>query len=111
GEYTFVVEVLDAATAAMQSKAEDEANKIAGEKDELQQFFHEYTAASVHALNTGDFTYAEDFLTFEGLRYKEQREFIDITFAKGITEEYINTEVENVIAMDDGRWQVTTIED
>lgn len=77
---------------------------------DIEQFFSEYNSLSVSAINTGDFSVVSYMVKADGPRYKEQSDFIESLYAKGVTEEHLGTTVEKVKVVNDHLLQVTTIE-
>lgn len=75
-----------------------------------EAFMSEYNDASVAAINAGDFTLVSSFVDASGPRAKEQSDFIDNLYSKGITEEHLSTKVEKVVRLDGDYYEVTTIE-
>ncbi len=78
---------------------------------ELQYFMELYTMASIDAINFRDMSFVSDYLTSDGPRYNEAADYIDYLDEKGITEEYLSTQVVDVVDNGNGSYQVTTIEE
>jgi len=78
---------------------------------ELQQFIEHYTNACVDAINYGDFSMMTPYISLDGPRYNEAKDYIDYLVEKGITEELVSTSVVNVVDKGNGVYEVTTHEE
>ena len=78
---------------------------------ELQSFMESYTIASVDAINWGDIAYMRPYITADGPRYKEAKDYIAYLVNAGITEEFVSVEVVDFIGSGDGSYHVTTVEE
>lgn len=87
---------------------EQAANKVV--KEEISSFLNSYTQASVSAINNRDFSLMADYVTNDGPRRKEARDYIDYLESKDIYEDFESLEVEKVEKVEDGVWKVTIIE-
>ncbi len=87
------------------------AIQTSGIRAELQEFMENYTIASVDAINYGDISWMSPYLTSDGPRYDEAKDYIDYLVEKGITEEYISTKVVDVVDKGNGIYEVTTQEE
>lgn len=101
-EEEVVEEESDEATS--QSESTRTSNK------DVQAFFSEYNSLSVLAINEGDFNIVSTLVNPDGPRRKEQSDFVDYLFGKGITEDHIETQVEHIEEINESLWNVTTIE-
>lgn len=78
---------------------------------EIEEFIMDYTQASVDAINYRDFGIVEDYITSDGPRKKEAREYIDYLDSKDIFETWYGSELEKIEKVDDQSWKVTVIEE
>lgn len=88
------------------AKAED-----ATFESELEEFINMYTDASVAAINYRDFDLVSDYITKDGPRRDEARDYIDYLDSKDIYESWLGSELENVEEVNDDTWKVTVIEE
>lgn len=79
-------------------------------KEDISLFMDEYAQASVDAINYRDFDFVKDYISADGPRWKEAKEYIDYLDSKGITEDWLGTELETVKELDSGQIEVTVIE-
>lgn len=79
-------------------------------KEEITDFMESYTQASVDAINYSDFYYVEDYIVPDSPRWDEAKEYIDYVDSKGITEDWLTTELESVEETGDNTWEVTVNE-
>lgn len=91
----------------------DEAITVSGTdlRAEMQEFMEAYTIASVDAINFRDISHMSPYLTSDGPRYAEAKDYIAYLENAGITEEYVSTEVVDVLDNGDGSYLVTTHEE
>ncbi|WP_019413917.1 hypothetical protein [Paenisporosarcina sp. TG20] len=94
-----------------QSTSRDEDENAENITDDIQLFFYQYNSMSVAAINQGDFSLVSNLITVDGPRRSEQAQFITNLYDKGITEEHLDTVVEEVKKMSDSQWKVTTKEE
>nr|WP_106784439.1 hypothetical protein [Lysinibacillus timonensis] len=87
------------------------AMETSGLRAELQAFMKEYTIASVDAINYSDFNYMKSYLTTDGSRYKEAKDYIAYLKDSGISEEFVSTAVVDVVDNGDGSYNVKTVEE
>lgn len=88
-----------------------EAAKTKELEDEIELFMAEYTSASVDAINYRDFSIMESYLTDDGPRKKEARDYIDYLDSKGIYEDWYGTDLEKLEKVDDTTYKVTVIDE
>lgn len=77
----------------------------------MEEFIKAYTDASIEAINKRDFSLVSSYITEEGPRRKEAREYIDYLDSKDIYEEWYGSEVEKIEEVDKNTWTVTVIEE
>lgn len=82
-----------------------------GLRQELQEFMEIYSYASVDAINYGDISYMSFYLTSDGPRYKEAEDYIEYLVDKGIYEEFVSTQVVDVIDNGNGTLNVKTLDE
>lgn len=87
-------------------KAEEQALE-----NNLEAFIKDYTQASVDAINYRDFDLVSNFISEDGPRRKEARDYIDYLDSKDIYESWYGSELEKVKNVDDNTWEVTVIEE
>src|SRR5690625_146664 len=88
--------------------------KKASEKsfeDEMETFLTDYTIASVDAINDRDFDIVSGYITKDGPRREEARDYIDYLDSKDIYETWIDTELESVEELGKNEWKVTVLEE
>src|SRR5690625_3082135 len=68
----------------------------ANKEKEIENFLVDYTMASVAAINRRDFSIVEPYITENGPRRKEAKDYIDYLDSKDIYEEYIDSEIVSV---------------
>lgn len=91
------------------AKAKDQAND--GELNaEMEDFLIDYTIASVDAINERDFDLVVDYITKDGPRHDEARDYIDYLDSKDIFETWLGTELESMEEIDKKQWEVTVLE-
>lgn len=91
----------------------EEAKKATKDSDlneELESFISQYLLKSIEAINSGDFSIMESYLTENGPRRKEAEDYLDYLGEKGITEEFHGTEIEEFTEVDADTIKVTTID-
>lgn len=84
--------------------------KLASIKGEIQTFMEDYTYYSVAAINNRDMSYVDSYMSEDGPRKKEAADYISYLEEKGITEEFLSTEVTNVIDKGNDMYEITSIE-
>lgn len=93
---------------------DEEAVKKASEaalSDEMEDFIIDYTKANVHAINARDFSIVSGYVTKDGPRHDEARDYIDYLDSKDIYETWIDTELETVEEVRENEWKVTVQEE
>ncbi|MFF2479389.1 hypothetical protein [Paenibacillus sp. NPDC058071] len=86
------------------------ANEFTGAEKEIASFMSDYGYKSIEAVNASDFSIVEPFIDPSGDVYNEQSSYILYLKKKGITEELLSYEVEDVMKKADDRYEVTTKE-
>ncbi|MDY0404607.1 hypothetical protein P5G51_003565 [Virgibacillus sp. 179-BFC.A HS] len=87
------------------------ANAQAKERNaEIRALMESYTQASVDAINYRDFSFMSGYLTADGPRRKEARDYIDYVDDNDIYEEWLGTELEKVEEEGTNAWKVTVKE-
>ncbi len=79
--------------------------------DEIASFVEEYMYASVAAINAEDFSLVEGYIDPSGKKYNEQKEYTAYLNEKGITEDLLSIEIEEVKKLDDTTYQVTSFDE
>lgn len=79
-------------------------------EQELEEFMYRFNERSVDAINARDFNIIEQYITEDGPRRKEAKDYIDYLDSKNITERLLSTELEKVEDLQNGSYNVTTIE-
>lgn len=92
-------------------KAVAKAKEKPLEDDDLEQFIFDYTEASVDAINDRNFSLMSQYVTKEGPRHDEARDYIDYLDSKDIYEEWYGSELENVEEIDEDIFKVTVTEE
>lgn len=77
----------------------------------MEEFIKDYTDASVEAINERDFSIVSSYMTEDGPRKKEAREYIDYLDSKDIYEEWYGSDIEKIEEVDENTWTVTVIEE
>lgn len=77
----------------------------------MKEFIDDYTEASVDAINERDFSIVSSYITEDGPRRAEARDYIDYLDSKDIYEEWYGSAIEKVEKTDDTTWTVTVIEE
>lgn len=80
-------------------------------EEEMTDFIFDYTEASVDAINFRDFSLMEDYVTKDGPRWKEAKDYIDYLDSKDIYEEWYGSSIEKIEDSGDKTWKVTMIEE
>lgn len=88
-----------------------EKEKTKALESTMADFVAEYTYASVEAINLRDFSLMEAYLTDDGPRYKEAKDYIDYLDSKDIYEDWYGTNLEKLEKVDDEIYKVTVIEE
>ncbi|CAM5183293.1 Membrane protein YvbJ OS=Ureibacillus acetophenoni OX=614649 GN=SAMN05877842_104108 PE=4 SV=1 [Ureibacillus acetophenoni] len=78
---------------------------------ELQEFMEIYSYASINAINYGDISYMSPYLSASGPRYKEAKDYIAYLVNEGITEEFISTQVVDIVDNGNGTYNVKTVDE
>ncbi|PAD69287.1 hypothetical protein CHH83_09075 [Bacillus sp. 7586-K] len=79
--------------------------------DKIASFVEEYMYASVAAINAEDFSLVEGYIDPSGKKYNEQKEYTTYLNEKGITEDLLSIEIEEVKKLDDTTYQVTSFDE
>lgn len=96
------------------SKKDVKKGKASKNKDiekEIEIFLKDYTDKSVEAINERDFSIVSDYMTKNGPRYDEARNYIDYLESEGVYETWLGTELEKLKELDDNKWEVSVIEE
>lgn len=93
---------------AIKKAKKEETSKLVDE--DMETFMNDYYVASVDAINERDYSYMADYVTSDGPRKKEARDYIDYLDSKDIYEEIHEVELEKVEEIDEETWKVTTTE-
>lgn len=83
----------------------------ANKEKEIENFLVDYTMASVAAINRRDFSIVEPYITENGPRRKEAKDYIDYLDSKDIYEEYIDSEIVSVKELDKNNWEIVLEEE
>ncbi|WP_158630150.1 zinc ribbon domain-containing protein [Cohnella sp. AR92] len=77
---------------------------------EVGAFLLQYLSSSVEAINSRDFSLVSGMIDEAGPSYKESSSYIDYLKGKGITEQLLSANVDQVQTLDDGSYQASTSE-
>lgn len=95
------------------SGKEAKKEKKSKDKDlekEMESFMKDYTDKSVEAINERDFSLVSDYISSDGPRYDEARDYIDYLESEDVYETWLGSELEEMKELGDDEWEVTMIE-
>lgn len=91
------------------------SKKIYGQSSEEQELktiveetLNNAYEAFVSAINNNDFSIVEDYYVKNGKSYNENKKYIPATAKRGITEEFLGLEIENIKKINDNQIKVTS---
>lgn len=100
----------DSDTSEEDAVVNEEKEETANLSEEIESFMNQYNDSSVIAMNSGDFAQVSYFISEDGPKWAESKDYVDYIFEKGITEEHLGTTIENVETVDDTYIKVTSID-
>ena len=100
----------NSAKSVEESDDDEEKADTANLSEEIETFMNQYNDSSVIAMNSGDFSLVSHFISEDGPKWAESKDYVDHIFEKGITEEHLGTTVENVESIDNTYIKVTSID-
>lgn len=102
--------VYEKAMASVEVEETEEEELFAVDERSVEWLMSDYNDVSVAAINAGDFSIVSGLIYGSAPRVEEQSDFIDYMYSKGITEEHLSTNLENLEKLEDEYYEVTTIE-
>ncbi|WP_211654839.1 TcaA NTF2-like domain-containing protein [Planococcus alpniumensis] len=93
-----------------EEESEEDTGGFADSDETVEWFMSDYNDASVAAINQGDYSVVSEFVLKGSPKAKEQSAFVDSMYEKGITEEHLDTTLENIESVGGKYYEVTTIE-
>ncbi|WP_368895218.1 zinc ribbon domain-containing protein [Priestia megaterium] len=81
------------------------------EIERVSSFTEQYMNATIESIESEDFSVASPYIDPNGPKYKEQKDYTAYLIKKGIKEDLLNLEVNDVTKIDDSTYKVATFEE
>ncbi|MBT2257857.1 zinc ribbon domain-containing protein [Priestia megaterium] len=81
------------------------------EIERVSSFTEQYMNATIASIESEDFSVASPYIDPNGPKYKEQKDYTAYLIKKGIKEDLLNFEVNDVSKIDDSTYKVATFEE
>ncbi|MEH7554304.1 zinc-ribbon domain-containing protein, partial [Priestia megaterium] len=81
------------------------------EIERVSSFTEQYMNATIASIESEDFSVASPYIDPNGPKYKEQKDYTAYLIKKGIKEDLLNFEVNDVSKIDDATYKVATFEE